>query len=258
MPYKLPFRVVHVTSQDENYPAFELNRHSPATRGWISSRFCIYPQQIVFALDQRARLRKIQILCHQYLIASRVEFFVGDTLGEDIQHYRSARYTRLGYVSLSDNESTDFKARELKSVHVDATGTYVQLLLHKNFPNKHNLYNQVGLIAVNLIGDVLRKPSSHDPEEPNTFVQRPDFIPPTEDLAFDIYQDPEVANIIRRLEKQKLSAVSQERFDQAQKIRDAIGYLQRVSRSEVLRHFGRVRALIDQQLRFDLSSTIVD
>ncbi|KAF5394173.1 hypothetical protein PHET_12150, partial [Paragonimus heterotremus] len=123
MPYKLPFRVVHVTSQDEHFPAFELNRHSPATRGWISSRFCIYPQQIVFALEQRARLRKIQILCHQYLIASRVEFFVGDTLGEDIQHYQSARYTRLGfvtlyiyrnfsfrYVSLSDNESTDFKA----------------------------------------------------------------------------------------------------------------------------------------------------
>ncbi|VDP90918.1 unnamed protein product [Echinostoma caproni] len=38
----------------------------------------------------------------------------------------------------------------------------------------------------------------------------PDFIPPTEDLAFDIYQDPEVANIIRRLEKQKQFCVSRE------------------------------------------------
>ena len=47
------------------------------------------------------------------------------------------------YVSLSDNEKTGFKARELKSVHVDAVGHYLKLNIHKNHVNKHNLYNQV-------------------------------------------------------------------------------------------------------------------
>lgn len=47
------------------------------------------------------------------------------------------------YVSLSDNEKTGFKARELKSVHVDAVGRYLRLNIHKNHINKHNLYNQV-------------------------------------------------------------------------------------------------------------------
>ena len=47
------------------------------------------------------------------------------------------------YVSLSDNEKTGYKARELKSVHVDALGTFLRLNIHKNHINKHNLYNQV-------------------------------------------------------------------------------------------------------------------
>lgn len=39
------------------------------------------------------------------------------------------------------------------------------------------------------------------------FVSRPDYISPLDDLAFDMYQDPEIAQIIRRLEKKKQEAV---------------------------------------------------
>ena len=46
-------------------------------------------------------------------------------------------------MSLSDNEKTGFKARELKSVQVDAVGCFLKLNIHKNHINKHNLYNQV-------------------------------------------------------------------------------------------------------------------
>lgn len=46
-------------------------------------------------------------------------------------------------VSLSDNENTGFKARELKSGHVDAIGTYLRITFHKNHVNHHNKYSQV-------------------------------------------------------------------------------------------------------------------
>lgn len=49
----------------------------------------------------------------------------------------------LSYVALSDNAKTSFKARELKSVHVDAIGCFVKFVIHKNHINKHNIYNQV-------------------------------------------------------------------------------------------------------------------
>nr|CAH8828163.1 unnamed protein product [Trichobilharzia regenti] len=228
MPHKLPFRIVYVSSQDEHFPATELNIHHPATKGWASSRFPAYPQHLILVLERKASLRKIQVLCHQYLIASKIEFFVGDTSDDDISHFRNARFTRLGYVALSDNQTTEFKARELKSVHIDATGSFIQLFLHKNHPNSLNLYDQVGIVAINVIGDFVNRNLHSDPEDYSATIYKPDYIPPTEDLAFDMYQDPEVANIIRRLEKQKRVAVKAELFDQAQSIRDAIIQLQQV------------------------------
>lgn len=46
-------------------------------------------------------------------------------------------------MSLSDNENTGFKARELKSGHVDAVGTYLRITFHTNHINCYNKYNQV-------------------------------------------------------------------------------------------------------------------
>lgn len=65
---KIKFRVIHVTSQDDQYPAKELNYTSPNTKGWRSTKNCPYPQQIVIELERSVRIRKIQILSHQALI----------------------------------------------------------------------------------------------------------------------------------------------------------------------------------------------
>ncbi|CAH8457851.1 unnamed protein product [Schistosoma turkestanicum] len=228
MPHKLPFRVVYVSSQDSHFPVTELNHHYPGTKGWVSSRFCSYPQQLILSLEAKASFRKIQLLCHQYLIASKIEFFVGDTPDDEMEHFKNARYTSLGYVAPSDNQATEYKVRELKSVHLEASGSYIQLSLHKNYPNSLNAYSQVGIVAINVIGDFIDKNGQSDSDDSTVGFCRPDYIPLTEDLAFDMYQDPEVANVIRRLEKQKRVAVKAERFDQAQSIRDAIIQLHQV------------------------------
>ena len=47
------------------------------------------------------------------------------------------------YIELSSNERSDFKARELKSIHVDADGLFLRLIIHKNYPNHVNPHNQV-------------------------------------------------------------------------------------------------------------------
>lgn len=39
------------------------------------------------------------------------------------------------------------------------------------------------------------------------FNRRPDYISPLDDLAFDMYQDPQTAQLIRQLEKKKQEAV---------------------------------------------------
>ena len=60
------------------------------------------------------------------------------------------------------------------------------------------------MIAINAIGDDLDKAIENVPAPAN---QKPDYISPLDDLAFDMYQDPEVAQIVRKLERRKQESV---------------------------------------------------
>ncbi|KAK2557626.1 Centrosomal protein of 104 kDa [Acropora cervicornis] len=249
MPSKVTFQVVYSSSSDDNHSEKELEFHSPTSKGWQSSRFCLYPQELVLLLREPTRVRKLQILSHQFLIPSKVEVLISRAPPGQTPSLSNSQFKRLGYVALSSNESTDFKARELKSIHLDFEGNFIKLVLHKNHVNKYNIYNQasyVGLIAVNIIGDPLEVPSysqDHDAlRSVDSLVQgymtnssthgliwgkinKPDFIARTDDLAFDMYQDPETATLIRKLDDKKREAVQLERYDYAKKLTAVISDL---------------------------------
>lgn len=215
---------------------------------FVFARFCLYPIELVIQFSKKIRLKKVQILSHQFLIATKIEFFIGDlpekpmvlkdspkgsneagggggdedndNLDSMINHdhddsnYQRAKYTRLGYVELASNERTDFKARELKSVHVDAEGSFMKLVLHKNFVNKLNSFNQIGVVAINIIGNDLDDLDLHSNRldhvaDPSVLavVKRPDYISPLDDLAFAMYQDQEISAIIIDLDKKKTECV---------------------------------------------------
>ncbi|NWX12860.1 CE104 protein, partial [Aegotheles bennettii] len=247
MPHKVGFVVVSSSGHEDGFSAKELMVHAPMVSGWRSPRLCQYPQEIVLQLVERCRIRKLQLLAHQYMISSKIEFYISESLPEYFAPYQSDRFRRLGYVPLSDNEKTDFKARELKSVYMDAVGQYLKLIFHKNYVNKYNVYGQVALVAVNIIGDPAdysndsnnipsrEKLIDHylgikpdDPALDGSYRGKPDAISPLDDLAFDMYQDPEVAQIIRRLDEKKREAVHQEHYDYAKKLKQAIADLQKV------------------------------
>lgn len=195
---------------------------------------------------ERCRIRKLQLLAHQYLISTKIEFYISESLPDHFGSQHVDRFRRLGYVSLSDNQKTGFKARELKSVHVDAVGKYLKLTFHKNHVNRYNLYNQVALVAVNILGDPVDYKetfitptkdklidhylgcSPDDPALDGTYIGKSEVISPLDDLAFDMYQDPEVAQIIRKLDEEKHEAVKLERYDFAKKLKQAIADLQKV------------------------------
>ncbi|XP_038590771.1 centrosomal protein of 104 kDa-like [Micropterus salmoides] len=246
MPRKIGFIVVNSSSHEDNFSAKELMVHAPTVNGWRSSRLCSYPQYVTLQLVERSRVRKLQLLAHQYLIPAKVEFHIGDTLPETTTSGFPGQLRRLGYVSLSDNEKTGFKARELKSVHVDAIGTYLRITFHRNHANRYNPHSQVALVAINVLGDSLDGnafntiPSREQLIEhylnstqleaalDTTFMGKCEFISPLDDLAFDMYQDPEVAHIIRLLDQKKQDMVRQEKYEQAKNLKQAIADLQKV------------------------------
>lgn len=53
-------------------------------------------------------------------------------------------------------------------------------------------------------------------------------ISPLDDLAFDMYQDPEVAHIIRLLDQKKQDMVRLEKYEEAKNLKQAIADLQKV------------------------------
>ena len=53
---------------------------------------------------------------------------------------------------MDPNERSGFQARELKSVYVDSLAVILKLILHKCHLNNFNVFNQIGLVAVNCIG----------------------------------------------------------------------------------------------------------
>uniref|UniRef100_A0A452U305 Centrosomal protein of 104 kDa n=1 Tax=Ursus maritimus TaxID=29073 RepID=A0A452U305_URSMA len=246
MPHKIGFVVVSSSGHEDGFSARELMIHAPTVSGWRSPRFCQFPQEIVLQMVERCRVRKLQLLAHQYMVPSKVEFYVSESLPGYFVPYQAERFRRLGYVSLCDNEKTGCKARELKSVYVDAVGQFLKLIFHENHVNKYNIYNQVALVAVNIIGDpadfgdesnitsrekLIDRYLGHSGEDPaleGTCTGKPDYISPLDDLAFDMYQDPEVAQIIRKLDERKREAVQKERYDYAKKLKQAIADLQKV------------------------------
>ncbi|XP_055116768.1 centrosomal protein of 104 kDa isoform X5 [Symphalangus syndactylus] len=246
MPHKIGFVVVSSSGHEDGFSARELMIHAPTVSGWRSPRFCQFPQEIVLQMVERCRIRKLQLLAHQYMISSKIEFYISESLPEYFAPYQAERFRRLGYVSLCDNEKTGCKARELKSVYVDAVGQFLKLIFHQNHVNKYNIYNQVALVAINIIGDpadfsdesntasrekLIDHYLGHNSEDPaleGTYARKSDSISPLDDLAFDMYQDPEVAQIIRKLDERKREAVQKERYDYAKKLKQAIADLQKV------------------------------
>ncbi|KAK9872526.1 hypothetical protein WA026_017991 [Henosepilachna vigintioctopunctata] len=228
MPKKIDFTVVFATSEETKYRAAELNTHGPTVKGWQSGKNCEYPQEIILQLSKRCSLRKLQLLAHQYLIPSRVELYSSDenldTVNNETIHNINWEY--LGYITLSDNQSTSFRSRELKYANVPVCdANFVKLRLGKYHPNSHNNNNQVSLIAVNILGVEVSEPTDHIQE--NIFDD-PEYLSPYEDLSFEMYVDSEVAKIIKDMEIKKYLAVTNERFEYARKLKEAMESLREV------------------------------
>jgi centrosomal protein CEP104 len=213
--------------------ADELNEHTPTTRGWQSPKHCSYPLELAFQLDApgityslytsisfiytdilkfilgSARISQIQLLSHQAKISSKIEIFVGD--GDD---YEDAVFKRLGYLSLDPNERSAYQARELKTVYVDHVGRFLKLIISGPHPNKINTGNQVGIVAINLIG-IEESPLSR--QQGNTKSPTRHIAP--KDLASEMNLDANTASKLRFLAEVKAQAVAEEDYVTAKAIK---------------------------------------
>lgn len=169
---KLKFKIVKCTSEDVEYPVSELLSHVPGTKGWQTARYCDFPQEIGIQFETPVHLRQVQFLSHQSKISSKIELFTAMPREGQTGKYEGAEFKRLGYLLLDNNERSKFQARELKSVYVDVQAQFLRVLFGKCHTNKYNIVNQVGLIALNCLGEVLGPDLAVGPPPPNPTLAR--------------------------------------------------------------------------------------
>eukprot|EP00899_Mesostigma_viride_P016474 jgi/Mesvir1/24828/Mv22068-RA.1 len=208
---------------DPDYPARELHFHSPHTRGWQSPRFCRFPVEILIKLDAPSHIRQIQLLSHEYKIASRIEMYVG-LPPPGTADLSKVPMKRLGYLSFDSNERSNHQARELKSVHVDVDALLVRLVCHKCHVNKLNIYNQVGIVALNILGTPLDGKPGADP----TSSGEDSAHGGSDGLASKLSVDAITAEKIQEVHRQKEAAVAREDYDEAKRLKVVIDRLKEV------------------------------
>ena len=218
------------STQDPDYPARELHFHTPQTRGWQCARFSKFPQELVLRLDHPARIHQIQLLSHEYKIATKIELFTG-LLPPGETSLDRAIMRRLGHLSFDPNTASGHQARELKSVHVNVDAAILRVVVHKCHVNKLNIYNQVGIVALNVIGEPIAPMDNglggggYDGLAPGPRPPRP---PGVADMSLDLDVDPVTASKIREIHAQKENAVAREDYDEAKRLRDGINRLKAV------------------------------
>ena len=160
------------------------------------------------------------------MIPSRADIYLGtdDPLGQlaneaddalvlPHQQQRRLAFFRVGYITFDNNTSTGFKVRELKSVHLDGmTGEYLKLVFHEAHHNHLNLFNQIALVAINLLGQREGEERANNGAAPMEHF----------DLEDELCQDPQLLQWIRAATATKNECVDREDFIMAKTMKQLL------------------------------------
>ncbi|KRG03228.1 centrosomal protein of 104 kDa isoform X1 [Drosophila mojavensis] len=229
MAKKIPFNVVFASDEDPGFPASELNTHGPTVHGWRSAVDSgVSTHDIILRFHQPAKIYRIQLLAHQYLIPEKVELWLHYSPKSMPSTPSSQYFDFLGFVALADNANTNYKSRELQSVTVNPRrGTHLKLRLIGVHCNELNSTQQIALIAVNVLGEDLETAALNEGDEHLATESAPIDTATGElalasicdDLLFSMYVEESIVHYIRELEQRKIKAVSMERFEYARKLK---------------------------------------
>ena len=164
----LNYSVIGSSSEDDEHPLYSLI--SPDKNdGWCSSPFCKYPQEILIQLNNPSKLSQMNITLHEYKIPSKIDFYYyypnQKNKEEEKFDYNNIPFIKIGYIIPNTNEKLNFKLREFKKIKINQNALYIKLILHKNFINLENRYNQVSIISIKFFGYELE--NSNPPEYKN-------------------------------------------------------------------------------------------
>ena len=158
---KLDFKFIESTTEDAEHPLLELKKGLKG-KGWQSSKFSQFPQDIYIKFPQPVFIKRIDIIAHEIYIPSQIKFYSycpKDNEGNN-KNYRQANYNYVGFIIMDTNERNDYKIRESRKVIINEKSLFFKIKMDKNYTNKYNMFNQVGLMNIDFMGDYLHSLSA--------------------------------------------------------------------------------------------------
>ena len=156
----LTYNFINFTSQDPFHPInLLLEKNNNTQGGWVSNRYCVYPQEILIQFPSMVNIRQINILVNESKIPKMIEFINCIPIGEKnkfiINNNNNSRiipsefmYENIGFIKLSSNIESNYKARELRKIYININTEYIKLKIHRNYTNNLNMFCQVGIVSL--------------------------------------------------------------------------------------------------------------
>ncbi|XQJ26522.1 hypothetical protein NXY56_002484 [Leishmania guyanensis] len=159
---RLDVYLCYVSSHDEVHSADALRVQDRHSCGWVSRVHAPYPQELGFRFDGVVWVNTLRILSHESKISSCMIVYVAEPTAQEEQNgvcgpYSKAVFKRLGHVRFSNNVASDYQARELKTVGLQRRCTYLKLVLRNPHANSYNMFEQIGVVALAVHGELLKK-----------------------------------------------------------------------------------------------------
>ena len=153
--FPIDYSVVGATTEDPEHPLYSIMSENKKN-GWCSSQFCKYPQEIIIQLNKPSKIIQINLTLHESKIPSKIDFyyFFPDYKKEKNENLNlnNIPFVKLGFITPNTNQKTNFKAREFQKIKINQNALFIKFVLHKNYINLENKFNQVSIISVEFFG----------------------------------------------------------------------------------------------------------
>ena len=252
----LEYNFINFTSQDPSHPInFLLNKNN-TEGGWLSNRYCTYPQEILIHFPTMVNIRQINILINESKIPKMIELINCIPIGEKnkiiINNNNNSRiipsnfmYENIGFIKLSSNADSNYKARELRKIYININTEYLKLKIHRNYQNNLNIFCQVGIVSLEFLGSKKELPKKENEKDNinniNEYCKNNinDTIESLFDVCFnadeikenfiDDKMDKQTSDKIKELKEEMDKKKENEDYDECKFIKDKIDKIRKIS-----------------------------
>ena len=161
----LDYNFISFSSQDPSHPINSLLQipHTQNNEGWLSNRYCEYPQEIMIKFPTEVNIRQVNILINESKIPKKIELINCIPIGKKNKFLINIdkninlipsefMYENIGFINFSSNAENKYKLRELRKIYINVNTEYLKIKIHQNHNNNLNVFCQVGIVALNFYG----------------------------------------------------------------------------------------------------------